>query len=204
MGDERLAKKALRVQRRLCEAGMECWGKGTKDTLELVGLGDLWNRQVVRNGEWVMMRVRRELEAQARAKVIGECLDKPSLSGYMTNSRLDKEWKEQQIGDMPLEARRILPAARLNVPVLAQRTNRDNRSFFACQLCKQEIGNVWLHVIYECGAVESSARNEVALQEEHVRGGSSMPIYQKADGIVSFLLKCQRWAKKRKRDPNVP
>lgn len=194
LGDGRLVRTALRVQRQLCEDGKKCWGTKVRDTLELAGLQEMWNVHVIEDTDAVLKRVVVALSDQARAETLGECMDKPSLREYLRSSKQQHDWYEQGIGSMARESRRLLVAARLNVPVLAQRTNRGNRTFWACTVCKEEVEDVWLHLLYKCSKVTASDREKIELHETDVGENSRLPIFQQRKGIVNFLKKCRALA----------
>ena len=146
--EDRLAKIAYREQRKLDTEGIESWATGVRQTLEEAGMGHLWESERIFQPDRMIDTLTRALESKEKIDLVETAIGKPSLYDY--NQKTRGEGLPLEVMNMPSNRRRLIIAARLNLPTFCERVNVNAEIGWRCQICKTSVTHKWDHIFFEC------------------------------------------------------
>lgn len=204
--EDKLLKLAYRRQRQMAAQGIDCWALRLKEFLENFGLGELWESE--RLPADFTTHIEKEVLAQAGAEMLAEIQTKPSLELYKQQCT----WggRNQEIMELNRTERRLMLAARLNLPMFVTYCTRRNEKVKLCKFCMQRTASNWEHSIYECkdrkvhearlvtgigGAVEATSEGDVEANRETIFFNTA-----KTETVIDFLKRLDKIAKKKEKE----
>ena len=155
MDSERLSFDALKEQKKMAEAGINCWGYSIKQKLEEIGHGYLWKRTFLKNEKVskIKSKIKQRITDISTSEMMTEMKQGVQLKLYgELNKKPGITWVFKS--DMPFDLKRSLAIFRLNCvysnPIFKLDTER-----YECFLCGDSFPKimVWDHFIRKCKAM---------------------------------------------------
>ena len=203
--ETRLVKKAYREQINLSQEGIDCWASRVKNILSEQNMKEYWDLQRIPSKKAFSILSKSHLVEQARAECIAEAYTKPSLERFLTHHGHNVE--QNEVLNLPPDIRRLVLAAKLNLPSFIDFATVDGARVKLCQVCKAQTENYWCHLIWDCPPLRAAFYNLKIyehLPQRHNLSKLYQPLTMDCPRVLgNFFLECEKIIKARKRDFHV-